>query len=220
MSLNSFEHNNTEISSCVHSSRGTVLNVLDVAGTMEIKWPLDDVTNRVLQSLMYPNRYKKDDNRLVPDYPKIHRELAKKGVTLTLLWTGYFAKVAPAGKKPYMSTQFSNLHNRWAKIYRATMRIPHNPGDSLEVDCNIHAYAYFGGATRFLFPDDLKAGVAKNIRYETVIPRVYREMAEYYGTAIVSARVRHAKDKPNAEGFVMYAMTWILTAIRNNRFSH
>ena len=30
----------------------------------------------------------------------------------------------------------------------------------------------------------------------------YQEMAEYYGTAIIPARVRAPKDKPNAEGTV------------------
>ena len=264
--LDSLDYNNTEIASCVHSSRGTVQNVLEVAGQMDIKWPLDAaVTNQVLQSLMFPDRYKKDDNRLIPDYPKIHRELAKKGVTLTLLWVEYCAEAEAAGKKPYMSTQFNELYHRWAKVSKATMRIPHKPGDAMEVDwagatieiidpvtgmttpaylfvavlscslyvyaevcpdmqeenfvnCHIHAYAHFGGVTRLLIPDNLKAGVTKNTRYETVIPRAYRDMAEYYGTAVVPARVRHAQDKPNAEGSVKFATTWILAAIRNYRF--
>ncbi|WP_407400594.1 hypothetical protein [Anaerovibrio sp.] len=30
----------------------------------------------------------------------------------------------------------------------------------------------------------------------------YQEMAEHYGTAIIPARVRTPKDKPNAEGIV------------------
>lgn len=47
------------------------------------------------------------------DYPRIHRELAKKGVTLTLLWTEYCLKASAAGKKPYMSTQFNDNYRKW-----------------------------------------------------------------------------------------------------------
>lgn len=58
----------------------------------------------------------------MPDYPKIHRELAKKGVTLTLLWTEYCLEASAAGKKPYMSTQFNDNYHKWARITKATMR--------------------------------------------------------------------------------------------------
>lgn len=68
------------------------------------------------------------------DYPKIHRELAKKGVTLTLLWTEYCLEASAAGKKPYMSTQFNDNYRKWARITKATMRIQHKPGDEMEVD--------------------------------------------------------------------------------------
>ena len=35
------------------------------------------------------------------------------------------------------------------------------------LNCHVHAYEYFGGVTRLLIPDNLKAGVTKNNRYET-----------------------------------------------------
>lgn len=62
------------------------------------------------------------------------------------------------------------------------------------VNCHVHAYEYFGGVTRLVIPDNLRAGVTKNTRFETVIPRAYREMAEYYDTAIVPARVKAPDD--------------------------
>ena len=79
-----------DIASSVHSSRNTVSEVLTLAGNLHVCWPLDDnVTNQSLESLFYPGRNKDNEERLMPNYPKIHRELAKKGVTLTLLWTEY-----------------------------------------------------------------------------------------------------------------------------------
>lgn len=43
-------------------------------------------------------------------------------------------------------------------------------------------------------------------------------MAEHYGTAIIPARVRSPKDKPNAEGSVGNISTWITAALRNEQF--
>lgn len=264
--LKSLGYNDTDIAFSVYSSHNTIQEVVNIAGALKISWPLDDdVTNVALEEMPYPDRKAKDENRLMPDYPKIHRELAKKGVTLSLLWTEYCVEAEAAGKKPYMSTQFNDNYQKWARTSKATMRIHRKPGDTMEVDwardtitiydpvtgdttaaylfvavlscscyvyaeacvnmksesfinCHVHAYEYFGGVTRLLVPDNLGAGVTKNTRFETVIPRAYKEMAQHYDTAIVPARVKTPDDKPNAEGSVKYATTWILTALRNEHF--
>ena len=264
--LKSLDYSNSDISKCVHSSRNTIQEVLNIAEALKVKWPLaDDVTNQSLRSLFYPGRNKQDEERMIPDYPKIHTELAKKGVTLSLLWTEYCSEARAAGKIPYMSTQFGENYRKWASITKATMRITRKPGDTMEVDwagatisiydpvtgditpgylfvavlscslyvyaeicpnmkeeafvkCHMHAYEYYGGVTRLLVPDNLKAGVTKNTRFETVIPRAYREMSDHYGTAIVPARPHSPDDKPNAEGSVKFATTWILAALRNEHF--
>lgn len=264
--LKSLNYNNTDIAVSVHSSRNTIQEVVNIAGALKISWPLDDeVSNADLEEMLYPDRKSKNENRLIPDYPKIHRELAQKGVTLTLLWTEYCAEAVAAGKSPYMSTQFNDNYRKWARVSRATMRIQRKPGDTMEVDwagatitiydpvtgdttpaylfvavlscscyvyaeacpnmksesfinCHIHAYEYFGGVTRLLIPDNLRTGVTKNTRYETIIPRTYKEMAQHYDTAIVPARVKAPDDKPNAEGSVKFATTWILAALRNEHF--
>ncbi|MGF6989414.1 hypothetical protein M2145_000542 [Lachnospiraceae bacterium PF1-21] len=48
--------------------------------------------------------------------------------------------------------------------------------------------------------------------------RSYQELADYYGTAIVPARVKKPQDKSLAEGSVKYASTWIIAALRNRKF--
>ena len=40
-----------------------------------------------------------------------------------------------------------------------------------------------------------------NTRYDVILNRSYQELAEHYGTAIVSARVRKPMDKSSAEFF-------------------
>lgn len=58
------------------------------------------------------------------------------------------------------------------------------------LNCHVHAFNYFGGAARLLAPDNCKTATTSNTRYETILNRSYQELAEYYGIAIVPARVR------------------------------
>ena len=72
--------------------------------------------------------------------------------------------------------------------------------------------------TRLLIPDNCKTATTANTRYETVLNRSYQELAEYYGTAIVPARVRKPQDKSLAEASVRFAETWIIAALRDRKF--
>lgn len=83
---------------------------------------------------------------------------------------------------------------------------------------HVNAYIFFGGVTRVLVSDNLKTGVVKHTRAEIVLNKAYQELAEHYGTAILPARVRAPKDKPTVEGSVGNISTFILAAIRNQKF--
>lgn len=254
------------IEESVHSSHQTVKSVIENAQKLSITWPLDeDVTNEVLDELFYGKHDSSPTPYAVINYEYIHRELSKKGVTLTLLWQEYCEKAYANGQIPYMSTQFGDKYRRWARITKATMRITHKPGEVMQVDwaggtipyydsvtgeeykaylfvaalpcssyiyveactdmkqenwllCHVHAYEYFGGVTRILVPDNLKTGVVANTRYETQLNESYRELAEYYGTAIVPARVRKPQDKGLVEKSVGFTTTWITAALREQKF--
>lgn len=133
--LSSLQYSQRTIESMAHCSRHTVRDVLQAAKKQGISWPLsDDVANADLEQLLFPNRHKASSQYAEPDYPYIHRELARSGVTLTLLWEEYCAKCQEAGQRPYMSTQFGERYRRWARITKATMRIQHKPGDAMQVD--------------------------------------------------------------------------------------
>ena len=45
-----------------------------------------------------------------------------------------------------------------------------------------------------------------------------QELADYYNTAIVPARVRRPKYKSSAETSVRFAETWIIAALRDMKF--
>ncbi len=87
------------------------------------------------------------------------------------------------------------------------------------ITAHVHMYEYFGGIARILVPDNCRTAVDHNKGWKDQrINAVYQEMAKHYGTAIIPARVRAPKDKPNAEGSVGNIYTWITVALRNEQF--
>ena len=88
------------------------------------------------------------------------------------------------------------------------------------ITAHIHMFEYFGGVTPILIPDNCTTAVNhhKSDWYTVALNQTYHEMAEHYNTAIVPARVRKPKDKPNAEGSVGNISTWITAALRNEQF--
>lgn len=87
------------------------------------------------------------------------------------------------------------------------------------ITAHIHMYEFFGGVAKILVPDNCKTAVVHNGGwYNQQVNTIYHEMAEHYGTAIIPARVRAPKDKPNAEGSVGNISTWITAALRNEQF--
>lgn len=264
--LNSLGNSIRAIAQMVQSSRDTVSNTIKVAKATGITWPLeDDVTNEDLQAILFPGKYAYASPYTMPDFAHMHLQLARSGVSLSLLWEEYCAAVRDVGGVPYMYSQFCELYRRWAKVQKATMRIKHKPGDAMQVDwagdplyitdsatgelypayifvavlacswytyveacsdmkqenwllCHVHAFEYFGGVPRLVIPDNCKTATTENSRYDVVLNRAYEELADYYGTAIVPARVRKPDDKAIAEGTVKYVSTWITAALRDRKF--
>ena len=134
--LDSLEYSRRRISSMVNSSHHTVEDTLKAAHDTGITWPLeDDVTNAELQGILFPWKYVSDSVYAMPDFAYIHRELAKNGVTLTLLWEEYCTKVRGNGSVPYSYTQFGEKYRRWARVTKATMSPPLTPGPFPHLAC-------------------------------------------------------------------------------------
>lgn len=127
-------YSNREIASSLHVSRNSINQVLESANRIGVTAVrCKELENNELKELLYPSN-EKPSRYAEPDYAYIHTELAKPGVTLTLLWTEYCEKCHHNGQTPYMSTQFSDKYRKWARITKATMRINHKPGDAMQVD--------------------------------------------------------------------------------------
>jgi transposase len=246
-------------------SRNTVARVLAQAQQSKIEWSgVNCLSDGELQNLLFPAQIQAG-LRKIPDCEYIHHEMARSGVTLSLLWNEYCAQCHIGNEIPLKYTQYCFYYRQFVLKTRATMHLSRKPGEQTEVDwagqtaavidrdtgeiipayifvavlpysqyayveaflrqdqecwiaAHVNAFQFFGGITRILTPDNLKTGVDQSSWYSPVINKTYHEMAEHYGTAVIPARVRKPKDKAAAEGTVGVISTWILAALRNQRY--
>ena len=247
-------------------SRNTVARTIEEAERHSLSVPLPkELTDEILGKLFYPKEAQPDPSRRMPDYEHIHRELAKNGVTLSLLWTEYCESCRAASDVPFKYTQFCFYYSEFVKRTKGTMHIERKPGEIMEVDwagdtakvadgttgkdydayifvavlpyshyayveafltqneeawitAHVNAYKYFGGVTKILVCDNLKTGVDRVAKGEVTINRIYQELSEHHGTAVLPARVRKPRDKGSVESTVGNTSTWIIAALRNQVF--
>lgn len=125
---------NRNIAISLSHSRNTVSDVIHRADEVGLSWPLPDgMGNQELMWTLFPET-KKSNNYMQPDFELIHRELAKKGVTVSLLWHEYSQSCRNSGLIPYKYSSFCKLYHAYANKTKATMRIQHKPAEKLEVD--------------------------------------------------------------------------------------
>lgn len=246
-------------------SRNTVSKVLQAAEKSNVKWPIpESVSNAELEKILYPAVDNERDRR-IPDFESIHKELAKSGVTLMLLWYEYCEACRLNQTVPFQYNHYCRLYKAYAHKTKATMRIHHKPAEKLEIDwagqpayltnnlnsapikvpvfvavlpysgyayvealpnmkmqswiqAHVNCFEYMGGVAKMLVPDNLKTGIDSRSRGEIIINKTYNELASYYGSVVIPARVRHPKDKASAEGTVGVISTWIIAALRNRQF--
>ena len=261
-SLGILKGNIAKASGC---SRNTVTSVLKKAEEKGIGWEEGvKLSNNELAERLFPGTQAKSVYK-IPDWNLIHQEMAKSGVTLSLLWDEYCEQCWQNKDISYKRSQFYKYYSDFVQKTKATMRIAHKPGEIMEVDwagqnafirdtdtggtikayifvavlpysgytyveaflsqdqqswiqAHVNAYGHFNGSTRILVPDNLKTGITKHTRHETVVNKAYQEMAEHYRTAVLPARIRSPKDKATVEGNVGIISTWIIAALRNQQF--
>lgn len=154
--LKNLKFSNVAIANSLCCSRNTVSEVLKLAESHSLEWPIPEtLTNKDIEQLFYPGRGTNEGRRL-PDYEYIYNELAKPGVTLSLLRAEYCAKCEAEHTIPYQHTQFNEKYHAYAASKKATLRIKRKPGETMEVDwigdtlkvydsancCEIQAYIF------------------------------------------------------------------------------
>jgi len=140
----------------------------------------------------------------------------KPGEKLEVDWAGQTASI------------MDNISGAEIKVYVFVATLPYSGYSYVEaffkmdmeswIQAHINCFEYFRGVARILVPDNLKTGVDQVSWTQTVINRTYNELATYYDTVVIPARVRHPKDKASAEGTVGVISTWIIASLRNQSF--
>jgi len=73
------------------------------------------------------------------------------------------------------------------------------------IGSHTRAFAFFGGVSSLLVPDNLKSAVSRACRYDPDLNPTYLRCAEHYNTAILPARPVHPKDKTYASYCTSFA---------------
>jgi len=132
--LRSLGINHSQIAESMAISRPTVITVLQRAAAQELDWrAAEGLSDKELAVRLFPQGEGKPVYTM-PDYDWVHREMAKPGVTLQLLWMEYSDKCQASGQLPYQFTQFKKYHRDYLLKTKATMHINRKPGETMEVD--------------------------------------------------------------------------------------
>jgi transposase len=112
-------------------AKSTVIEYLRRAVKAGLSWPLpEELDDAALERLLFPPIVVSDTPRPLPVWADIHRDLANRSVTLTLLWDEYKMQY-PDG---YQYSQFCDLYSAYAKKLDVSMRQVHHAGEKLFVD--------------------------------------------------------------------------------------
>ncbi len=128
-----FEHgcSKREIARIIQVSPTTVSDYLARAKLAGLTFPLPaDLDEAGLERTLFPPSEPSSVQRAEPDWPKVHQELRRKGVTLELLWQEYKAEQADG----YQYSAFCDHYRRWRQGLKVSMRQTHTPGERLFID--------------------------------------------------------------------------------------
>jgi transposase len=135
---------------------GTVSSFLTRATAAGLTWPLPEgLDDAALEARLFarPADAARLD-RTVPEWPHLHQELKRSGVTLQLLWNEYRA-AHPTG---YAYSHFCDRYRRWARVLKPSMRQVHRAGEKMFVDFSGKRPSLVDATTGELVPVELFVG--------------------------------------------------------------
>ncbi len=122
-----------QIAASLNIGQSTVSEYLKRAQRAGLSWPLPDgLDDAALEHHLFaPVGGKTRRGLAEPDWAAVHRELKRKGVTLSLIWEEYRAAHPNDG---YGYSRFCELYRRWEGRLSPTMRQHHVAGERVFVD--------------------------------------------------------------------------------------
>jgi transposase len=133
------------IGNSLRLSQGSVSEYLNRARRAGLTWPLpDELDDARLEALLFPPPPNvPSDQRPVPDWAAVHRDLRRPNVTLALLWEEYRAATTDG----FAYSWFCDLYREWSGRLKPTLRQVHIAGERLFVDFAGHTMEVIDAAT-------------------------------------------------------------------------
>lgn len=120
-----------EVAQSCGLARSTVKEYERRALAAGLVWPLPEVDDGALEGLLFPPPpVVPAEERGLPDWDRVDRELRRKGVTRALLWQEYRA----ANPEGYSYTRYCELFGAWRGLQGLSMRQTHRAGEKAFVD--------------------------------------------------------------------------------------
>lgn len=128
-------------------STGAVNAYLGRARRAGLGWPLPEALDDArLEALLYPPApAAAAEQRPVPDWAVVHRELRRRDMTLSLLWEEY--RAGTGARDGFGYSWFCDLYREWAGRLKPTLRQVHPAGERVFVDFAGHTMEVIDGAS-------------------------------------------------------------------------
>ena len=180
------------IASTRNISRHSVSDVFRIADEKGIHFKdVRDLDETAAYQLFYPEKHAYETMYGDPDYPHVHEELKKTGVTLKLLHEEYVEKCQAAGEIPMGKTKFNEGYADYTAANKLTNHLDHKPGEKAEVDWSGPTMHYVDTTTGEAITVYLFVGTLPYSQYSYVEPcldmkmdtflRCHNRMYAYFG---------------------------------------
>src|SRR5882757_3499899 len=133
------------IANSLRLGQASVSDYLSRARRAGLTWPLPDgLDDAQLEALLFPPLPDvPSDQRPMPDWSAVHRDLRRPNVTLALLWEEYRAATTDG----FGYSWFCDLYREWTGRLKPTLRQVHIAGERLFVDFAGHTMEESDSAT-------------------------------------------------------------------------
>jgi transposase len=128
-------------------SQGAVHGYMARARRVGLSWPLPEgLDDSQLEALLYPPPPGvATEQRPLPDWAGVHRELRRPNMTLALLWEEY--RGGTGARDGFGYSWFCDLYRAWVGRLKPTLRQTHTAGERVFVDFAGHTMEVIDGAT-------------------------------------------------------------------------